>query len=99
MRQNHWPFVADLKISNFIGMTPLPHTAAGNILHVRTANRTDAIVTPEPIRCCDGCGAAVVDVSDAEAKGWTRLQITGRNRYPTCVREFDAIDALRGGDE
>lgn len=40
----------------------------------------------DPIGCNDGCGAKVADMSEAEAKAWTYLEITKRYRCPACTR-------------
>lgn len=48
----------------------------------------------EPIRCCDGCGAAVADEEQASREGWTRLQITGRLRCSKCARALAAVNAV-----
>jgi hypothetical protein len=44
------------------------------------------------IRCCDGCGDSVADMSEAQAKAWRHLQITGRYRCPKCVKELEAAN-------
>lgn len=46
----------------------------------------------EPLRCCDGCGRSVADMSEAEAKAWHFLQISKRWRCPSCARELDAAN-------
>ena len=47
----------------------------------------------DPIRCCDGCKRSVADVSEALAKAWTCLEITGRWRCPDCRRELAEANA------
>lgn len=53
----------------------------------------------EPIRCCDGCGASVADEAEANAKAWTRLQITGRLRCPACAQALDTINQRTRNDD
>lgn len=47
----------------------------------------------DPIRCCDGCGRAVADQAEAEAKAWHFLEISKRWRCPACARELVQANA------
>lgn len=52
---------------------------------------------PQAIRCRDGCGRSVADESEAQAKAWECLQITGRYRCPSCMRELAEANKLTDG--
>lgn len=51
------------------------------------------------VRCSDACGNVAADETDAAAKGWTRLQITGRIRCSACVRQLAAVNAPKASQE
>lgn len=46
----------------------------------------------EPLRCTDGCGKTVADMTEAMAKAWHILEITGRLRCTECARALDAVN-------
>lgn len=55
-------------------------------------------MSAEPLRCCDGCGAAVKDESEAMAKAWHYLAISKRWRCPSCVRELQQANKPKDDD-
>lgn len=46
----------------------------------------------QPIPCQDGCKRNAADEADAQAKGWTRMPLTGRYRCPDCVRALAKVN-------
>jgi hypothetical protein len=49
----------------------------------------------DPIRCGDGCGHAVSNQSEAEAKAWAFLEISKRWRCPACACELAQANAAQ----
>lgn len=49
------------------------------------------------LNCRDGCGAKAADMSDALAKAWALLPISGSWRCPACARALAETNAKYTG--